>query len=72
VGIWTTAKCIAMLFAHQPIRMCGAIETKMVAGYEYDEYKNINLKYRVFCNVGRITARRVALNLIGNVSQPGI
>jgi hypothetical protein len=31
VGIWTTAKCIAMLFAHQLMRMCGPIETKMAA-----------------------------------------
>jgi hypothetical protein len=32
VGIWTTAKCIAMHFAHQLMRMCGPIETKIAAG----------------------------------------
>jgi hypothetical protein len=32
VGIWTTAEWIAMLFAHQLMRMCGPIETKMAAG----------------------------------------
>jgi hypothetical protein len=37
VGIWTTAKCIAMLLAHQLMRMCGPIEKKMAAGQEYDE-----------------------------------
>jgi hypothetical protein len=34
VGIWTTAKCIAMLFALQLMRMCALrpIETKLAAG----------------------------------------
>jgi hypothetical protein len=29
IDLWTTAKCIAVLFAHQLMRMCGPIETKM-------------------------------------------
>jgi hypothetical protein len=32
VGICTTAKCIATLFSHQLMRMCGPIKTKMAAG----------------------------------------